>query len=241
VVCGDDIGSTVSVHEEEGTTVKGLKSFAPQQKRTLFQDIFGKSIFDEPLPTGSEVPHQLSSGTAKGLISSVFDGPTHLMPPIENLYDGLMKRYLKRRPEDVKSSVPEQKDQDDDVEMEDASAENAITSSQATITMKEPKLDMTALVELFKTHSLQPTRSSAPRREGANGVSKVLSARTNGSASHSPSPAPRTSASIPAITKPVVPLSTTKIPKLRPSPVVSDAISPSPTLVNGKKRKKATD
>ncbi|KAK7465414.1 NET1-associated nuclear protein 1 [Stygiomarasmius scandens] len=222
VLAGDDVSSTVGVTEEEGITAKGLRSSAPQQRRTLFQDIFGQSIFD---PVESSIASEPKAGTGEASASSVFDGPSHLMPSIESLYDGLIQKHLKRRPED---NIGLQKDEDD-VEMEDDEVED-VAVSNAVPSSKGSEEEMAMLVEVFKMHSLLPSSSNAPRHTVGNGASKTLVSRINGTSSRSASPAPRAGT-------PAIPASTTKTPKSRPTV----AISPSPTLVNGKKRKKASE
>ncbi|THV07517.1 WD40 repeat-like protein [Dendrothele bispora CBS 962.96] len=230
IVCGDNVSSGVGMPEEEGTATRGLKSFAPSQRRTLFQDIFGKSIFD---PVESSSTYEPKVGVSEGSISSIFDKPTHLMPPIETLYDGLMKRYLKRRPEDVSLFASQQKDEGEDVEMEDEPMNSAPTSLRTPTSLRDSESDMPSLIELFKTHSLQPDTRTGSRHRASNGSTKTLANKASNS--------PLNSASYFRAGTPVISVSATKTPKSRPPPETTEAMSPSPTIVNGKKRKKVSD
>jgi hypothetical protein len=89
----------VSVPRDEDATAIEIVPSA-QQKRTLFQDIFGESAFtsSHPVPTG-EVPRLQTGREAR----TVFDGPAYLMPPIETLVDPLVDALLRHRPEEDNS------------------------------------------------------------------------------------------------------------------------------------------
>jgi NET1-associated nuclear protein 1 (U3 small nucleolar RNA-associated protein 17) len=69
------------------------------QKRTLFQDIFGSSAFQDT--TSESKPGPSSSGTAavvpgatSSIVSESFSSPAYLMPSMETLYDSLIGAYL---------------------------------------------------------------------------------------------------------------------------------------------------
>ncbi|KAF9270627.1 WD40 repeat-like protein [Marasmius fiardii PR-910] len=212
---GDDVKGV----EDEGSTAREIKA-SPYERRTLFQDIFGASMFTN---TAEITPQRSSSVWTGNESSAILDGPAHLMPSLETLYAPLINTFLKPR---ISSTLPERV-VDEDIEMEE---EDDVTSRslQASRLRHETDDNMKMFVELFKAHSI--TRTPVTKATKANGSLKPK--QLNGT-SHSSSPAPR---------PPTLPTQTSKGSK----PVVSSTsdCSPSTTgspVTNTKKRKKAID
>lgn len=96
VLFGDDVKSPSSL---EGTTTTRITgdAYLPR-KNTLLQDIFGKSAFDDVThptapPEGSTpVPRE-----GKQTITSFFDSPAHVMPPLGTVFDSIMQTLLTPR------------------------------------------------------------------------------------------------------------------------------------------------
>lgn len=119
-------GDNVCLPTGEGSTARGIISGPNIPQRTLFQDIFGKSAFTEspaePLAL-SAVANGARSWNGKN-VSEFFDAPAYLMPPLESLFDPLMKGFLTHRsPEPVDSDDEHQEhdnpDEDADMEVDD--------------------------------------------------------------------------------------------------------------------------
>ncbi|KAJ4485810.1 WD40 repeat-like protein [Lentinula aciculospora] len=211
------VGDDVKAPEKEGTSATGIKSRSLPQRRTLFQDIFGKSIFDQPLADDSSAAtlHRPAASVDK----TVFDVPAHLAPPLESLFDSIMMGFLKQRP--IEQDYPtEEASGDDDVSMEVDNPEPVVPSRSTKVDAKE----ITSLVAVFQMHSLQ---THAPKTPKVNGVVKVNGIHSKPSST--PSRAPQSTKSKPSRQVDVV------------SPLFTEP-SPSPTVNGiGKKRKKALD
>ncbi|KAJ7786480.1 quinon protein alcohol dehydrogenase-like superfamily [Mycena metata] len=211
VVLGDGIHAHVP--KDEGAVSRELASHSAPQRRTLFQDIFGKSAFGEQaLAAGGSQ----SSGTSGREGAEVFEGAAYLMPPLEELFEPLMSGFLKPRAvegSDLPSTIPV----DMDVDMEpDASTTLAGVDARRTVDKKE----MGAMVDLFKAHTL---KAKAPVIAGGSGSKPngLVNGKINGVPSRVPSSAHKPNG----------------VPT--PSKVVVNKVSESPAQVNGKKRKKS--
>ncbi|KAJ8084468.1 NET1-associated nuclear protein 1 [Marasmius tenuissimus] len=216
---GDDIKGL----EAEGTKATEIK-VSPYERRTLFQDIFGASVFANTSETTPNLPAVASSPSAWNGVqsSSILDAPAHLMPPLETLYGPLMNTFLKPRVDKATLTSAEQA-VDEDVEME----EDEITTSNPNSgpgPTRDTEDDMNAFIELFKVHSV--TRTPASKASKMNGSVKAKKANGVHPAS---SPAPRTPIATPKPSKPIIPSALESSP-----PLISPATNP-------KKRKKAVD
>lgn len=145
------VGDDMKAPEVEGTLAVGINSRSPLQRRTLFQDIFGKSIFDQT-PTNSSSGAILQR-TAGPVDQTVFDIPAYLAPPVESLFDPLMMGFLKRRPDEADPPPPPDVAGDEDVDMEvdNMNIELVVPSRKFKVEAKE----ISSLVGLFQTYSLQ--------------------------------------------------------------------------------------
>ncbi|KAF8832075.1 hypothetical protein HHX47_DHR1001243 [Lentinula edodes] len=216
------VGDDVKALEEEGTLAIGIKSRSLPQRRTLFQDIFGKSIFDQPpVSDFSAATLQQKAGPDD---RTVFDVPAHLSAPVESLFDPLIMGFLKLRPAEQEHLPMEEGREDEDVVMEVDTSEPVASSRLTKIEGKE----IESLVAVFRTYSLQThSHSKTPK---TNGIRKVNGVHLK------PSPTP---SKVPQSTKSKPPRQVDVVNVVSPS---SPEPTPSPMLNGiGKKRKKALD
>lgn len=153
---GDDVKSPSSL---EGTTTTQITGDAYLPRRnTLLQDIFGKSAFDDvlhlPAPTeiSTFVPRE-----GKQAVTSFFDGPTHIMPPLETMFDSIMQTFLMPR-STIKGSEDstEQVRRDDEVMDvdEDLVPEDDAPLIARNTTRVVDEREMYEFVEIFKQYGL---------------------------------------------------------------------------------------
>ncbi|THH10974.1 hypothetical protein EW145_g971 [Phellinidium pouzarii] len=114
VLCGDDAHVPAKM---ENTSREIDRNDAIIPRKTLFQDIFGKSAFIDTFVSTMD-PYTSSSGLDRNLqkvASSVFDAPAYLAPPIETMYSSLIEAFLTKAPEQEVSfsyeDVPEDLDE----------------------------------------------------------------------------------------------------------------------------------
>src|ERR1700722_3727873 len=121
------LGDRTEALEISGSMPRGnVAGLALQQRRSIFQDIFGKSAFAgalDALPLSTPMD---STKARTSNIASIFDGPAYLMPPLESLFEPVVKSLLRPRDEDVDSHVVDDGENgvtgelasDDDVDMD---------------------------------------------------------------------------------------------------------------------------
>ncbi|THH12798.1 hypothetical protein EW146_g7353 [Bondarzewia mesenterica] len=228
-------GNDVRGPSDEGATAKGIIDGATgPRKRTLFQDIFGKSAFadlsNEPsaLPSTSPMPAHSWSGKD---VANIFDAPSYLMPPLETLFDSIIDGFLKPRPlesEDVDASEAEAEggDADEDVEMDiDAEEGNRPIVVGERLDRVIDWREMNTFIEVFRQHAIKPPAhppASIPRPQpNGNGIHKP----SNGSTFLAVSKAN-------GIARPETPVA-------YPSPESRSSSEPSSPAAIGKKRKKS--
>jgi len=149
------LGDHVEAPEAIGSSARELGGLHSQQKRTLFQDIFGVSAFADVsnVPTSavqSEYPRLHGSQD----VASLFEGPAYLMPSLETLFDPVMKTFLNPRieGEDVRNvDKPVHSLSDEDVDMDQ---EGPILVTKATPSVIDPS-QMEMLVDLFRTTAVK--------------------------------------------------------------------------------------
>ena len=133
----------------EGSSSNKISANAVNQKRTLFQDIFGVSAFDH---RASEQPVQSSFST--GPIPrprapvSAFDGPSHLLPPMSSVFESIMEDFVHKAPTSGSAAVV---DVDEDVDMEVDAPEVIATPEHKTRHIGQ---EVGILVNLFKSHTI---------------------------------------------------------------------------------------
>ncbi|KAJ3880820.1 WD40 repeat-like protein [Lentinula edodes] len=217
------VGDDVKALEEEGTLATGIKSRSLPQRRTLFQDIFGKSIFDQPPASDfSAATLQQKAGPDD---HTVFDVPPHLSAPVESLFDPLIMSFLRLRPAEQEHLPMEEGREDEDVVMEVDTSEPVASSRLTKIEAKE----IESLVAVFQTYSLQ-TAPSHPKTPQMNGIRKVNGVHSKPSLT--PSKVPQSTKSKPPKQVDVVNVVSPPSPEPTPSPMLNGI---------GKKRKKALD
>ncbi|KAJ7597489.1 WD40 repeat-like protein [Mycena floridula] len=206
-----------NVRTPEAPSASAISTSSAPQRKTLFQDVFGKSAFKVPSPPPATA---LALGisalpSSSTVFDSIFTSPYYSMPPLETLFEPLMGTFLKLQNEDT--SVPEVQTEEMVVDMDvDASVTVSIPQRQRRhVDQKE----MDAVVELFRAHSTKPPSSPVVSKKLPKTNGAMKNGKVNG---HSET---RTS------TKGAV---ASKEPVVPPSP----PSSPLPTSMNGKKRKK---
>jgi len=136
---------------EEGSTARGIAPISTSSRRSLFQDIFGKSAFADSsiIPSLLDSPTHLWTG--KEAINA-FDSPAYLMPSLGSLYDPIIDGFLKPRREILHDdSVVEAGDED--VEMDEESAVMAFAGTRRHRKVSGKEVD--TFIELFRKHSIQ--------------------------------------------------------------------------------------
>jgi NET1-associated nuclear protein 1 (U3 small nucleolar RNA-associated protein 17) len=147
VLFGDEAKRLV----EEGSMAKEITLISPSSRRSLFQDIFGKSAFNDSqiVPT-LLVESPIRPGTGKEAIDA-FDSPAYLMPPLDSLYDPVMDGLLKSRPETVDDGSIGPGNEDVEIDEEDMDAVFAGIRSPRIVSRDE----VNTFIELFRKHSIQ--------------------------------------------------------------------------------------
>jgi NET1-associated nuclear protein 1 (U3 small nucleolar RNA-associated protein 17) len=136
---------------EEGSTAKEIALISLPSRRSLFQDIFGKSAFaDSQVVPALPVENLTRCWTGKEALDA-FDSPAYLMPPLGSLYDPIMDGLLKPRPETVHNGSMGTGDEDVEMDEEDVVAVFADTHRHRMVSREE----VDTFIELFRKHSIQ--------------------------------------------------------------------------------------
>lgn len=151
---GDDVKSP----SLEGTTTTQIAgdAYLPK-KNTLLQDIFGKSVFDDithsalSTETATSVPRQ-----GKQAVTSFFDAPAYLMPPLETMFDSIMQTFLTPRSAaenaEGRGEQVEKDDEEMDVDEDPVTEDAPFIVKNATRVVDER--EMYEFVEIFKQYGL---------------------------------------------------------------------------------------
>lgn len=155
VLFGDDIRAPL----EEGASAKGIvDGAADPQKRTLFQDIFGKSAFADLSIEPSSPPFLAKGQHWSGKdVANVFDAPAYLMPSIGTLFDSVMSNFLRPRPAEIESIVDEvqgENDEDVDMETDGEDADRPILVGERLDRLVDWR-EMNILIEVFREHAIK--------------------------------------------------------------------------------------
>ena len=161
VVCGDDVHPLVG----EGTVARGLvaSSQGPHNK-TLLQDIFGDSAL-AVAPVEPFLQKDIASAVPRNgkEIGDIFAGPAYLIPPLETLFEPLMKHFLIPRPsedETIPVSGLPRADEEEDADMDvDESQDSPLVSGARPERVVDAR-EMDALIELFRHHGVKGKRAS---------------------------------------------------------------------------------
>jgi len=173
---GDDVKSPSSL---EGTAANQITSGAQlPRKNTLLQDIFGKSAFDDvthpivPAETSAYVPRE-----GKQAVTSFFDTPAYLMPPLETIFDSIMQTFVRPRSAVEHGEGDLMRIERDDEEMdvdEDPVPEDSAPFIVKDTTRVVDEREMHEFVEIFKRYGLAVVGSrNATSHVHPNGINAV--------------------------------------------------------------------
>ncbi|KAF8999080.1 WD40 repeat-like protein [Cyathus striatus] len=198
----------------------GVGPSIPTQKRTLFQDIFGKSAFSDL----SNVPITYSQRSRKiepGK-TNIFDIPSYLAPSLDAFFNPFIDAFLQPRPSEVAAQQAEV--EEEDVDMEDTAEPFVLDVPERRVVNEE---EMAYFTELFRKHSVNVPAPVLTNGK-SNGLTKTASNGTAKSSNHSyHSPSKQNSVSL-------------RSKETADSAVVPPASSTSPaSMPLGRKRKKS--
>ncbi|KAF8634896.1 hypothetical protein AX15_000644 [Amanita polypyramis BW_CC] len=180
-------GEQVLRQQIEGHGGVKIPGDVDHHKRTLFQDIFGLSAFDHTTPEQPSWPRISSAILPRSKASvAAFDSPSHLLPPISSIFDGIMEDFVRIQAPIVVPTI-EVADANDDSDMEIDTPE--VVGSQKQKMRQVTQEEMGALVNLFKSHTIG-YKYSTPTTNTNGKVNIRPKAMINGNAYHSPSASP---------------------------------------------------
>ncbi|KAI0931755.1 hypothetical protein AcW1_000923 [Taiwanofungus camphoratus] len=164
VVFGNDIHLPL----EEGASAQGIVESTSDGKRTLFQDIFGKSALTDFVSAPPSVAENIVHPWKGKEIADIFNAPAYLMPPLETLFDSVLDGFLTARPH---VAVEEHKHQEqDDTEQMDVEVDNELATAATRIERVVDHSEMQEFVELFKHHGITPPSLNQPTHTQINGT-----------------------------------------------------------------------
>ena len=147
----------------EGTVARGLvASSQGLHNKTLLQDIFGDSAL-AAAPLEPFVQRDIASAAPRNgkEIGDIFVGPAYLVPPLETLFEPLMKHFLIPRPlEDETipvSGLPRADEEDADMDV-DGSQDSPLVGGARPERVVDAR-EMDALIELFRHHGVKGKRA----------------------------------------------------------------------------------
>lgn len=150
VICGNDARAPTGIEESPREIDRNAGVIA---RKTLFQDIFGKSAFAEisgEAAAGSFVSTPIEhTARDKKNVLSVFDAPAYLAPPIETLYSSLIGSFLTKTPEREAPRLEEELDESDEMIVD----EEPIQTIQQGRSVEDAEID--SLIELFQKQSVR--------------------------------------------------------------------------------------
>ncbi|KAL5495084.1 NAN1_2 [Sanghuangporus weigelae] len=222
VACGEESRTTPTM-QDVAREIDSTTGVLP--RKTLFQDIFGRSAFADTPATASStiaVVSDLSSGDRQVSLS-LFDVPAYLAPPLESIYSSLIGSFLIKPLEDTGPPLLQDHDESEDMVVDDEPRQVLRQNRM----VEDNELD--SLVELFRKHSVNRPHAGHNVNGIVNGVNK---AHANGVLfgniqSHASTPR------LPHISK-----KTDKIPQNPAASVAPQPTASAPVTV-GKKRKKS--
>ncbi|KAG6868876.1 hypothetical protein C0993_008624 [Termitomyces sp. T159_Od127] len=148
-------GDNFKLAKDNGSAATGIVSIPTPQKRTLFQDIFGKAAFSE-IPSTTSITEGQYKNLGKATTAEVFTVPAYIMPTIEHVFDQLIGRFLQPRSDEKPTQIVHE---DEDIDMDDEPAGTTFPgiSSAARVVHQE---EMDSLVTLFREQSMKCVLSS---------------------------------------------------------------------------------
>ncbi|KNZ77003.1 WD repeat-containing protein 75 [Termitomyces sp. J132] len=180
------LGDSSKQTQKEGSIATGIISSSIPQKRTLFQDIFGKAAFAEIPSTTISTSETQYTNHGKTMNPNAFAAPAYLMPAFDHIFDQIIGGFLQPRSDDLRTGLPPD---DEDVDMEEESAAIAFdgVSSVRVVSQEE----MSLLVTLFRDQSIEcalPSDGYPPKLKSSHArqTTKVASSPTIGAKQNSP-------------------------------------------------------
>jgi NET1-associated nuclear protein 1 (U3 small nucleolar RNA-associated protein 17) len=143
-------GDNCKLNKEAGSNARELTSNHTSARRTLFQDIFGKSAFNE-VPAMSAPAVEIGKRPVGNEISDTFDSPAYLMPPLEHLFGAVIGAFLTPRGQDAYQSNSMEPNEPD-VDMEEDPADLMVGGVIRPRVVDQAEMD--AFIALFQTHSV---------------------------------------------------------------------------------------
>lgn len=145
-------GDGCKIVKEAGYAARGLTSDHIPSRRTLFQDIFGKSAFAEvPTPSSSVEMGKRPALWIGKEASDTFTSPAYLMPPLEHLFEPLIARFLIPRDQDIAQSRVVEPGEPD-VDMEEDVQDPMISGVHRPRMVDQEEMD--SFVTLFRRHTV---------------------------------------------------------------------------------------
>ncbi|KAL4267947.1 WD repeat-containing protein 75 [Pleurotus pulmonarius] len=222
------MGQGIQALSHGGSGKERLEGEAPTRK-TLFQDVFGVSLFDAATATttGAEEATRSRRGKERRIL---VDEPAYSMPPLDTVFDTFIDSVVQER---ATPALPDVGDASQDMEVEEE-AEQDLVVRERKYTRVVDDAEMQVFIDLFRRQAIDHVR---PRTAPVNGyATRKANGTTNGSANGAHHRTPQ-----PPQPKPMAPSPNKKGTKsfVQTTPTVMP--SPSPSPINGKKRKKSLD
>lgn len=140
------IGDSQPVLKDGDITARAMNFEPQQQKRTIFQDIFGVSAFANSTAESSQTPSIQKKASEK----QVFSDPVFLAPSLDMLFSALVQPYLVVRPAKENTTLDSHEELvEEDVVMESEAEIPTVHTSRVPIPG-----EMDAFIKLFKTYCL---------------------------------------------------------------------------------------
>ncbi|KAH9942941.1 WD40 repeat-like protein [Amylocystis lapponica] len=182
VVFGDE----VTLLEDEGAHARRVDKDGGSRRRTLFQDIFGKSAFADFAPessTSTAAPDRAQPWRGKE-VAAIFDAPAYLMPPLEMVFDTVMDGFFTARSAE---DAAENQDQEDEDAVMDVDEDDAPVVPAPRIERVVDKTEMDALVtsssSMYSKHLHRPNQRPHTNAAASPSPSPLAATKLNGGVS----------------------------------------------------------
>lgn len=152
---GDDATLTLAIPEEAGASARALQKGPSAPRRSLFEEMFGVSAFADISNQQQQQPGPAQGSNAlpwrNGETASLFDVPSHLMPPIETLFEPLISGFLRLRTVDDDEVLEKVEDGKVNVDNDDMSVDS-LGDETAFVKASDVSTDgvLAVFVPLFK-------------------------------------------------------------------------------------------
>ncbi|GJJ09898.1 hypothetical protein Clacol_004122 [Clathrus columnatus] len=173
-------GDRVNINQGEGASANGIGGDIVPQRRSLFQDMFGATAFDDllsqaPLPASTPVAGVHHDSVSK--TSNIFNVSSYQLSPMSTLYPSILENLLKERVfEPVTEKDGEEVDRPDDGDVQ--MADEHVPETTRTPERINSSQEIEELVELFKGEAFCASKSAISSYKHLNGNGSVKG--TNG-------------------------------------------------------------